>query len=140
MSGMADPKGPMTMTFSLSTTTPLLLSSWRPKNPGEYVASCLFLVALAALTRVLIAIRPVLDAASWRRRPKYHRQGQEHDGDEHEHENNDVKRQLPRPELPASGWRAIKVAVQDHWGNAAPSSRLARAGFDMLIAGLGYLV
>jgi hypothetical protein len=136
----------MGMTFQLSTNTPLLLSTWQPKNAGEYAASCLFLIALAALTRVLIAIRPILDVTSWRREYRYHRQQQlekdlEHEGHAPEGDTEASKAShLPPPERPRSGWAAITLAVRDHWGNAALSSRLSRAGFDMLIAGLGYLV
>lgn len=142
---------PMGMTFHLAINTPLLLPTWKPTNGGDYAASCLFLIALAALTRILIAIRPILDVSSWRREYKYHRQLQldsdkEHDGHEgHEGhevdtEANKVKNHLPPPERRKSGWAAITLAVRDHWENAALSSRVSRAGFDMLIAGLGYLV
>ncbi|KAK4446206.1 low-affinity copper transporter encoded by the ctr2 protein [Podospora aff. communis PSN243] len=139
----------MGMTFHLATNTPLLLPSWQPSNVGEYAASCLFLIALAALTRILIAIRPILDVSSWRREYKYHRQLQhepaekEHEG--HNHVEGDTEaaqkgNHLPPPEKRRSGWAAITLAVRDHWENAALSSRVSRAGFDMLIAGLGYLV
>jgi solute carrier family 31 (copper transporter), member 1 len=134
----------MGMTFHLATNTPLLLPTWRPKNAGEYAASCLFLIALATLTRVMIAIRPILDVSSWRREYKYHRQQQkelEHEGHAPEGDAEASKTgHLPPPERRRSGWAAITLAVRDHWGNAALSSRVSRAGFDMLIAGLGYLV
>ena len=144
--GMGTHNAPMAMgmTFNLSTNTPLLLPTWRPKNASEYAASCLFLIALAALTRVLIAIRPILDVTSWRREYKYHRFGQQEKDAGAQHVEGDAEGgksdHLPPPEKPRSGWKAITLAVRDHWGNAALSSRLSRAGFDMLIAGLGYLV
>ncbi len=47
----------MAMTFIQSLATPLFWTSWRPQNVGEYAASCFFLVTLAALTRVLAAVR-----------------------------------------------------------------------------------
>lgn len=128
----------MTMTFVQSTATPLLWSSWQPNNTAEYAASCLFLIALAALTRVLVAIRPVLDAASWRRRAQYHRQEEENSTEMHPQP--DTKNALPPRERPTGSKRAIMMAIRDHWSNAALSSRLARAAYDMVIAGLGYLV
>ncbi|KAK0648449.1 Ctr copper transporter [Cercophora newfieldiana] len=140
-----DGMAPMGMTFHLATNTPLLLPKWQPTNAAEYAASCLFLIALAALTRVLIAIRPILDVSSWRREYKYHRQLQHEVDKEHEgHSEGDTEanksNHLPPPERRRSGWSAITLAVRDHWENAAFSSRVSRAGFDMLIAGLGYLV
>ncbi len=127
----------MAMTFIQSLTTPLLWSSWRPKNAAEYGASCLFLVALAALTRGLVAIRPVLNTASWPRRLQYHH----HQGEDRNNEQDgDPKNHLPRPEHPVNGGRAVLLAIQDYWSSAALSTKLARAAFDTLIAGLGYLV
>ena len=130
----------MTMTFIQSTATPLLSSSWQPRNSAEYAATCLFLIALAALTRVLVAIRPVLDAVSWRRRAPYQRQEEGSTNSTELHTQGDTKDTLPPRGRPAGSRRAVMVAIRDHWNNAALSSRLARAAYDMVIAGLGYLV
>lgn len=139
----------MSSTFTLATTTPLFLHAWQPSTALEYALTCLFLVSLASLTRILIAIRPVLESASWRRRPtvaKYVRQNDDehkdhdHHGDDEEEGQHEAKRKLGKPLKPVSGGQAILMAVRDHWGNVSVGSRLARAGFDVVIAGLGYLM
>lgn len=60
--------------------------------------------------------------------------------DEDEEGTHEAKRKLGKPLRPVSGGQAILMAVKDHWGNAPLGQRLARAGFDVVIAGLGYLM
>ncbi|EMD88894.1 hypothetical protein COCC4DRAFT_31949 [Bipolaris maydis ATCC 48331] len=55
MSGMN--MSTMSMTFFTSTTTSLFSASWTPTTPGQYTGTCIFLIALAALFRALIAVR-----------------------------------------------------------------------------------
>lgn len=65
------------------------------------------------------------------------------DHGDHDHDDEDgheAKRKLGKPVRPVSGGQAILMAVRDHWGNAPVGSRVARAGFDVVIAGLGYLM
>ncbi|KAK3938585.1 Ctr copper transporter family-domain-containing protein [Diplogelasinospora grovesii] len=62
--GMSD----MAMTFFNSLTTPLFVSSWEPTTAGAYAATCLFLIFLGVLGRLLIAIKPVLEETVWSRR------------------------------------------------------------------------
>lgn len=50
----------MAMTFFTSTTTPLFSPSWVPQSAGQYAGTCIFLIALAAIFRMLLALRPVL--------------------------------------------------------------------------------
>nr|POE75608.1 hypothetical protein CFP56_53720 [Quercus suber] len=63
MMGMQD----MAMTFFTASTTPLYSTSWTPTSDGQYAATCIFLIAFAALFRALLAIRvnfhPLLAAA-----------------------------------------------------------------------------
>ncbi|USP80905.1 Ctr copper transporter [Curvularia clavata] len=47
----------MSMTFFTSTTTPLFSLSWTPHTAGQYTGTCIFLIALAAIFRALIAVR-----------------------------------------------------------------------------------
>jgi hypothetical protein len=45
------------MTFYASTMTPLYSASWQPTTTAGYAASCIFLVTLAALVRILLALK-----------------------------------------------------------------------------------
>src|SRR5436190_971977 len=47
----------MSMTFFTSLTTPIYSSTWRPTSQGSYAGTCLFLIFLAALLRVLLALQ-----------------------------------------------------------------------------------
>lgn len=76
MSGMSMDHGmmgmeSMMMTFFSATNTPLYSSSWIPNTAGQYVGTCVFLVALGFLFRCLLAIRynflPLLAWATHRR-------------------------------------------------------------------------
>ena len=47
----------MAMTFFASTVTPLFSMAWMPNSTGQYAGTCIFLIALAAIFRALLAIR-----------------------------------------------------------------------------------
>lgn len=47
----------MAMTFFVSSSTPLWSKSFTPHNAGEYAGICIFLIALAAMFRLLVAFR-----------------------------------------------------------------------------------
>ena len=47
----------MMMTFFTSTSTALYADSWMPANSGQYAGTCIFLIALAALFRGIVALR-----------------------------------------------------------------------------------
>jgi hypothetical protein len=55
----------MAMTFYYSTTTPLFSERWTPQNIGEYAGTCIFLIVLAVILRVLLALRPILETRLW---------------------------------------------------------------------------
>ncbi|KAK4643828.1 hypothetical protein QC761_404770 [Podospora bellae-mahoneyi] len=141
------PVSTMPMTFVLSTSTPLFWASWQPQNAGDYAATCIFLVVLAAWTRVLMAIRHTLERASWGRKssyPAYHRHkvGGDEETDEHIHGSGSsiARPTLAQPVKPVSGAGIILMGLRSYWLDTPPSLRLARAGFDMAIAGHAYLV
>lgn len=50
----------MAMVFFQSATSPLFAKAWTPAGPGAYAGTCIFLIALAALHRVLVAARNVV--------------------------------------------------------------------------------
>ncbi|KAH8894125.1 hypothetical protein GQ53DRAFT_89692 [Thozetella sp. PMI_491] len=137
----------MDMTFFSSITTPLFSRSWQPTNTASYAASCIFLVAMAALLRVLIALRPFLDEAR--------RQGPLNSGTSvHQllpgrdaEEARVVMEQAskdgvlpPRPDLGrrANG-RGLRIALQSAM-RVRMVGRTCHALYEVLLAGIGYLL
>ncbi|KAK4495005.1 hypothetical protein PRZ48_013332 [Zasmidium cellare] len=47
----------MAMVFFTATNTPLFSFSWIPDTTGQYAGTCIFLIALAAIFRALLAVR-----------------------------------------------------------------------------------
>lgn len=47
----------MMMVFFTSTETPLYSSTWMPANVGQYAGTCIFIIILAVLLRLLLAIK-----------------------------------------------------------------------------------
>lgn len=57
MSGM----GSMSMVFTTAHNTPLYSSAWTPTSTGAYAGTCIFLILLAVIARLLQASRHVLE-------------------------------------------------------------------------------
>ncbi|KAI9716768.1 MAG: hypothetical protein M1812_005108 [Candelaria pacifica] len=56
---------PMTMVFTTSTTTPLFSLAWTPATTGQYAGTCVFLISLAVVYRLLFAAKYLLEQR-WR--------------------------------------------------------------------------
>lgn len=52
----------MAMVFQTNTATPLYANSWTPRNAGAYAGTCIFLVVLAIIGRLLLAARSIQEA------------------------------------------------------------------------------
>lgn len=50
----------MAMVFFQSVTTPLYSIAWTPQGQGSYAGTCIFLIVLALLHRILIALRSII--------------------------------------------------------------------------------
>ncbi|OTA55571.1 hypothetical protein K449DRAFT_438490 [Hypoxylon sp. EC38] len=50
----------MAMVFFQSVTTPLYSTAWTPQGEGSYAGTCIFLIALALIHRILIALRSIV--------------------------------------------------------------------------------
>nr|POE59010.1 hypothetical protein CFP56_24280 [Quercus suber] len=50
------------MVFSNTHSTPLFSQAWTPSSSGGYAGTCIFLVVLAVISRLLLAYRSVLEA------------------------------------------------------------------------------
>lgn len=51
----------MPMVFTSSHSTPFLSTQWTPTNNGSYAGTCIFLIVLAILSRLIAAYRNVLE-------------------------------------------------------------------------------
>jgi hypothetical protein len=67
MSGMSHSMGSsgssssMSMVFTTDHSTPLYSSQWTPDSTGAYAGTCIFLIVLAIISRLLQAYRHVLE-------------------------------------------------------------------------------
>ncbi|KJZ68603.1 hypothetical protein HIM_12006 [Hirsutella minnesotensis 3608] len=52
----------MTMVFQSNMETPLYANSWTPHSPGAYAGTCIFLILLAIIARMLLAAKSVQEA------------------------------------------------------------------------------
>ena len=52
----------MPMAFTNDHSTPLFSSQWAPSTAGEYAGTCIFLIVLAIISRMLFAYHHVLEA------------------------------------------------------------------------------
>ncbi|KAK6437154.1 hypothetical protein LTR95_006649 [Oleoguttula sp. CCFEE 5521] len=52
----------MSMVFTNDHSAPLYTSTWTPKTSGGYAGTCIFVVILAVISRLLIAYRHVLES------------------------------------------------------------------------------
>ncbi|KAM0812074.1 putative Ctr copper transporter family-domain-containing protein [Seiridium cardinale] len=110
----------MAMVFFQSATTPLYSSAWTPSGQGPYAGTCVFLIVLATIHRILHAIKStVFDGRPQDRHAPLASQNGEVEG---------VKtagRQLK------SEWRRHPFRVADE---------TARALFEVIVDGIGYLL
>jgi hypothetical protein len=53
----------MSMTFFTSKTTPLYSPAWAPSTTGGYAGTCIFLIILAIVFRLLLAVKSRQEAA-----------------------------------------------------------------------------
>lgn len=116
----------MAMTFYYSTTTPLFSERWTPTNVGEYAGTCIFLIALAVILRLMLALRPILETRLW---STSQANGEDKDGD-------------TRPLLNQRGQvlALVKRDVGRRWAGWTASTALGRATYEVVIAGVGYLL
>jgi hypothetical protein len=122
----------MAMVFNTNINTPLYGSVWAPSTPGAYAGTCIFLVVLAMIARVLLAVK-ARQEARWRDREThrvYHSSG-------------DAEARKTALSVSDNGVEETVVAV-DHRRTAVQPWRLSvdplRAVLDTVIVGVGYLL
>lgn len=52
----------MPMAFTNDHSTPLFSSQWAPSTTGQYAGTCIFLIVLAIISRMLVAYRHVIES------------------------------------------------------------------------------
>jgi solute carrier family 31 (copper transporter), member 1 len=132
----------MSMTFFHSAATPLFWDWWKPSGPAQYAATCVFLIALAAVTRIIFAVRPVLYArgpgGSYGQHERIHQHAGEPllTGDEKAA----TATEDGGPDLPpALAISACRMA-QRWWSGTSLGSRLWRAFCEVVLVCLGYFL
>ncbi|EMC94691.1 hypothetical protein BAUCODRAFT_73194 [Baudoinia panamericana UAMH 10762] len=60
-SGSSSGSMSMSMVFTNDHSTPLFSSAWTPTTTGAYAGTCIFLIVLAVISRLLLAYRHVLE-------------------------------------------------------------------------------
>ncbi|ETS87504.1 hypothetical protein PFICI_01332 [Pestalotiopsis fici W106-1] len=111
----------MAMVFFQAVTTPLFASAWTPTGNGSYAGTCIFLIVLAALHRVLHAVKSIVFDARWHGRQRLMSED-EASGKE-------------RADTPAR-------QLQSEW-NSHPfrvATETARALTEVVVGGIGYLL
>ncbi|KAI0844413.1 Ctr copper transporter [Daldinia vernicosa] len=117
----------MAMVFFQSATTPLYSSAWTPQGQGSYAGTCIFIIALAVLHRILIALRSIIFDSN----PKLHR----HDKPISSSDSDDYPGSRGDLELMGGQFRT-------QW-NSHPfkvATETFRALLEVVIGGIGYLL
>ncbi|KAM0737740.1 hypothetical protein ACQRIT_007744 [Beauveria bassiana] len=52
----------MAMVFQTKTATPLFSDGWTPRSSGAYAGTCIFLIVLSVVARLLVALRATQEA------------------------------------------------------------------------------
>lgn len=142
MSDMDSSSSSMNMVFTTTTTTPLYSPTWTPSSAGAYAGTCIFLVVLAVLGRLLLALKGVQEAR-WRDRDarrRYVSVAGKASLAERVASADDASSVMA---LSANGVEE-KVVVVERKGPAARPWRFSvdpvRAVLDTVIVGIGYLL
>ncbi|KOS19968.1 hypothetical protein ESCO_005704 [Escovopsis weberi] len=133
----------MAMAFSSGSNTPLYSSAWTPASPAAYAGTCIFLILLALLARLLVAFK-ARQEARWLdrdRRRRYVRVAGKEPLAERLAADPDAKHLV----LAENGVeeRVVVVERREGGGGGRPwrfSVDPVRAALDTTIVGIGYLL
>lgn len=121
--GMSD----MMMTFFTSFKTPLFSETWTPASKGQYAGTCIFLIALAAILRVLLVIRPLLEG-------RVFTDNSGHPMLDSLHEKDSMTAKSP------SGLALTLQEVGARWRRWRINPAAGRATYEVVVAGVAYLL
>lgn len=136
----------MIMTFFSATDTPLYSLLWTPKSTGQYAGTCIFLIILAVIMRVLLALKSFqeerwLDAELKRRYVAVEGRGKL--SERISNGSLDGEEQGKGMVLSENGVEEQVMVVRKRGKVVRPwrwSVDCARAGMDVVIAGVGYML
>lgn len=123
----------MAMTFFTSSETPLYSDDWTPANAGSYAGTCIFLIVLGLILRVLLALRPILETRLWSRTAAAEAVAASMKGLE-----SDGEGAVPRQ--PRQALAAVVMDARTRWSGWRVGTAAARATYELAIAGVGYLL
>ncbi|KAJ5389086.1 uncharacterized protein N7496_000154 [Penicillium cataractarum] len=116
----------MAMVFFTSFKTPLYSTNWTPSSQGQYAGTCIFLIVLAVLLRVLLALRPILEGRVW---------------------TDSVRHSMLDENLPdeaktkrVSGWELSMQELGRRWSRWRVNPAAGRATYELVVAGIAYLL
>ncbi|ORY68905.1 Ctr copper transporter family-domain-containing protein [Pseudomassariella vexata] len=121
--------GSMVMTFFSSSSTPLFSKGWTPQTTTSYMATCFFLVALACIMRMLLALKPVLETSIWWINSNSDRILLPEGNEDIDPVKEDIRR-----------LQKVTSQVKQRWWRWRFSTSLSRATFEVLLAVVGYLL
>lgn len=127
--GMSD----MAMTFFTSSSTPLYSNGWTPANEGQYAGTCIFLIVLGLILRVLLAFRPILEKRLWGKTAVAASSSLK------ELEESGGEGAVPAGQ-PRLALAAVAMDVRRKWSGWRVSTAASRATYELVIAGIGYLL
>jgi hypothetical protein len=130
----------MTMLFQNTMATPLYSATWTPNNTGAYAGTCIFLIVLAIIARVLLAIKSQMEAR-WLDHEERRIYGSAPSSSTTVVR--DAEARKTRVSLSDNGVDEAVVAVQRKRTAVHPwrlSVDPVRAVMDVLIVGVGYLL
>ncbi|KAI1102759.1 Ctr copper transporter [Jackrogersella minutella] len=116
----------MAMVFFQSVTTPLYSSSWTPQGQGSYAGTCIFLIVLGLVHRILIAGRSIVFDPS--QAPRRQRKAMSSDSDDYPGSKSELE--------------SMGNQFRSHW-NSHPfrvATETARGLLEVVIGGIGYLL
>lgn len=118
----------MAMTFFTSFKTPLYSAQWTPGTKGQYAGTCIFIIALAVILRVLLALKPILEGRVWTDSARAHIPG--------------IDSHVEAGKLPVapSGLRSSMQEIRHRGSSWRVNPAAGRATFELVLAGVAYLL
>ena len=132
----------MSMTFFHSAATPLFWDWWKPNGSAQYAATCAFLILLAAVTRILFAIRPGIytRGRGWSEEPiqSIH----QHAGDHLLPSDEKIAAEIEDSgsDLALASGGGARGMMRRWWCSVSLASRLWRACCEVALVCLGYFL
>ncbi|KAF4774225.1 ctr copper transporter [Colletotrichum scovillei] len=128
MSSMSMSMSEMAMTFFEAFQTPLYSDAWTPTSPGQYAGTCIFLIVLGSILRLLLALKPVLEDRFWRNYPAY------------ESDKQALTSHHAESIEPGQAGSVIRKDIVGRWKGWRAGAAAARATYEVIVGGIGYLL